>query len=109
MAFSRIRKALVARWLVRLGGELVDLEEYARNFPSGDVFCFTEGEDFYLAGPVFDSLPSSEAVHEEATHVLGRVSGVIALLWPNLTPAAISSVIREEDSGQRNTFVRLTA
>lgn len=98
----------MARWLVQLAGERMDLEEYPRWFPDGEVFCIEENGVFYLAGPTLDRLATSEAVRDAATATLDRLTGIVALLWPNLRRPTIHTVIREQDNGRRDLFVAVT-
>lgn len=50
----------MARWLVQLSGERMDLEEFPRWFPDGEVSAIEENEAFFLVGPAFEVLPNAE-------------------------------------------------
>lgn len=93
----------MARWLVRLSGERFDVEEFPRNFPSGDVFAIWENELVFLVGPRLDTEATAEAVAARAAEELDRLTGVLTLLYPTLKKPAIDQVIRETDEG-RQTF-----
>lgn len=60
----------MARWLVQLSGERMDLEEFPRNFPVGNVFAVEENETFYLVGPEFEARADVDAVQREANYAL---------------------------------------
>ena len=57
----------MARWLVQLSGDHMDLEEFPRCFPDGDISAVEENGAFFLLGPAFEVLPNSKAVLGEAT------------------------------------------
>ena len=98
----------MARWLVRLSGERMDLEEFPRWFPDGDVYAIEENAAFFLVGPALEGLPDAEAVLREALRVLDGFTAIISLLWPSLRKPVASHVFRETDEGTRNAFVFLT-
>ncbi len=98
----------MARWLVQLSGDHMDLEEFPRSFPDGDVFAIEENGAFFLVGPAFEVLPNAEAVLGEATRALDHFTAVISLLWPSLRKPAASHVFRETDEGKRDAFVFLS-
>src|SRR5437667_5076309 len=98
----------MARWLVQLSGDHMDLEEFPRCFPDGDISAVEENGAFFLLGPAFEVLPNSEAVLGEATRTLDRFTATISLIWPALRKPTISHVIREADGGERDAFVFLS-
>lgn len=98
----------MARWLVKLSGERMDLEEFPRWFPDGDVYAIEEDGAFFLVGPALEALADAEAVLNEAVRVLDSFTAVISLLWPSLRGPVPSHVFRETDEGKRNAFVFLT-
>jgi hypothetical protein len=73
----------MARWLVQLVGEHMDLAEFPRCFPDGHIFALEENGNFYLTGQAFEVLGNVEAVRQEASRALDRFAGVNSLLWPN--------------------------
>ena len=95
----------MARWLIKLEGQLADLDEYVTWFPSGEIFAIREDTDVFLAGPVFERLPDAEAVVKDAERQLALLTGIAALLWPSLRKPAIDRVMREQDDGTRNSFI----
>lgn len=95
----------MARWLVQLSGDRIDLEEFPRWFPDGDVFAIEENGTFFLVGPSFERLPDAAAVRNEAFHSIERFTGVICLLWPNLKKPLATHVVRETEEGTRNTTI----
>src|SRR5688572_32513 len=98
----------MARWLVQLSGERMDLEEFPRWFPDGDVYAVEENGAFFLVGPMLEGLPDAQAVLNEAVRVLDGFAAVISLLWPSLKKPTASHVFRETDEGKRNAYVFLT-
>lgn len=97
------------RWLVQLSGDRVDLEEFPRWFPDGDVSVIEENGAFFLVGPAFDVIPNAEAVLHEAVRTLDRFTAAISLITPGLRKPAASSVIREADEGTRDVTVFVSA
>jgi len=95
----------MVRWLVQLSGDRMDLEEFPRCFPNGDVSAIEENGEFFLMGPALEALPNAEAVLGEAVRALDRFTGVILLIWPNLRKPTISHVFRDTDKGTRDVFV----
>lgn len=99
----------MARWLVQVDGERMDLEELPRWFPDGDVFAIEERGTFYFIGPFLETLPNADAVRTEATRRLDELSAVISLLWSGFKKPVVSRVLREDDQGKRDVFVLLSA
>jgi hypothetical protein len=97
----------VARWLVPLAGERIDLEVYPRWFPNGEIFAIEENGKFYLAGPGFETLVDAEAVLNKAQLALSQFTSIISLIWPELENPIINGVTRETDQGKRNQFLFL--
>lgn len=92
----------MARWLIELDGQLFDLEELPKWFPSGDVFAVREREHVYLTGPAFETLRDASEVLKFAQQALDELSAVIRLLVPNYeNPSIPTNIIREEDDGFR--------
>ena len=52
----------MSRWLVQLSGERMDLEEFPRWFPDGDIYAIEENGTFFFVGSALEALPDSEAV-----------------------------------------------
>ena len=98
----------MARWLVQLSGERIDLEEFTGAFPDGDIFALEEKRIFYLSGHGFEALPNNETVRREAIRVLDQFSGVISLLLPNFRKPIIGGVVREDDDGRRHVYVSVS-
>lgn len=100
----------MARWLVRLEGALFDLEELPRWFPDGHLFAVREGVGIYLTGPALEAQASAGDVVRIARQSLDELSAVIGLLTPNYErPKIDTSVIREDDHGNRKTHHVLEA
>lgn len=99
----------MARWLVRLEGDHVDLEEFPHWFPEGDVYAFEENSQVFLAGQAFESHDDAAQVQEMALQVVDEFSAVVSLLWPSHRRPEVAAVIRETDEGKRNQHVFLSA
>ena len=95
----------MARWLVQLSGERLDLKEFPHWFPDGAIFSIEENGEFFLVGPAFEMLSSADEVLREAVRALDRFSAVISLLWPSLRRPTATHVFRETDEGKRDAFV----
>lgn len=95
----------MARWLVQLSGERLDLEKFPRLFPDGDVFAVEENQGVFIVGPALETLTDALSVLEEAIRSVDSFSGVISLLWPDLRKPTVSHVYRETDEGPRNAFI----
>ena len=83
----------------------MDLEEFPRWFPDGDVFAIEENGTFFLVGAVFEGFSDAEAVRGEAVRAIDRFTAVISLLWPNLKKPLATHVVRETDEGKRNSTI----
>jgi hypothetical protein len=91
----------MARWLVQLEGEKIDLEEYPHWFPDGEIFAIAEADKVFLTGTAFVALSESSKVHEAATEAVDEFSAVITLLWPSLQRPVVGCVYYEDDDGNR--------
>jgi len=95
----------MARWLVQLSGERLDLEKFLYGFPDGDIFAIEEGQDIFIVGSALEVLTEASLVLEEAIRAVDQFSGVISLDWPDLKKPTVSHVYRETDEGRRNAFI----
>ena len=96
----------MARWLVKLSGDLFDLEEFPRLFVSSDVHAIDEGGEVFLVGEAFERLSRAEEVLTAADAALVRMFAVGSLLVRGLRcPTVDRHVIRENDDGGRGVTV----
>jgi hypothetical protein len=98
----------MSRWLIQLQGENMDLEEFPKSFPDGEVHAMEENGAYYLTGPALDAAASADEVLKIGTETLNQFSAVISLLWHSLRKPNISQVVQEDDAGARNAFVFVT-
>lgn len=94
----------MSRWLVKLEGDRIDLEEFPYWFPSGDVFALAEGDSVFIAGPALERLDGPSEVLEAATQALDEFSAIIALLWASLQRPSVGNVYREDETGTRKSY-----
>lgn len=99
----------MARWLVRLEGDQIDLKEYPRWFPDGEVFAIEKDGEFFLIGPGLEALPDADVVLNEAKDTLNSFTATILLFVPNIKKPTIDAVIRERDNGKREGYVSVSA
>lgn len=100
----------MARWLVKLEGDLFDLEEYPRWFPRGDVYAVTLDGETFLTGSAFQKFGDAVQVRDAAVQVLDEFSSVISLLWSSLRRPTISGrIMYEDDNGDRKLHHILVA
>lgn len=99
----------MARWLVGLEGERFDIEEFPYWFPSGEVHAVQLDEEVFLAGHRFEQLSEATKVYEAAQAAFDELFAVISLFQSNLVRPQISSVIREQDDGSRDTVMPVSA
>jgi hypothetical protein len=95
----------MSRWLVELEGERMDLEEFPKWFPSGDIHAVEEAGKFYITGPALCGLPDTEAVLKKAVDSIDDYSAVISLLWPSLQKPTIANIVYVDPSGVRTSHV----
>lgn len=95
----------MARWLVEIKADPIDLEEYPRWFPTGDVFAIQQGQRVYLTGGRFDRAGGAEAVRLEAGVALRELFGVVTLLWPPARLPSVGNVEYQHDDGRRDSYV----
>lgn len=96
------------RWLLKLKGEVSDLEEFPHWFPAGEPFVFREEQAFYLSSPRLDSLPDSRTVHDVGSSILEEAAAVISLIWPGLDAPAIDHVVFVAADGTRSLHYTLS-
>jgi hypothetical protein len=95
----------MSRWLIKLQGEKLDLEEFPRWFPSGEVYGMEEQGKYYLTGPAFDIAGNPDEVLKTATQALNDYSAVISLLWTAFRKPNIGQVIHEDDAGNKSAYI----
>lgn len=95
----------MSRWLIRLQGEQLDLEEFPKWFPNGDVYAIKEDEGYYLTGPALDAKADADTVLTRAAQALNEYSAVVSLLWSAFRKPSIGQVIREDDAGKRSAYI----
>lgn len=99
----------MARWLVQLEGDRLDLEEFPRWFPDGDIYATEENGSVYLVGPAFDRPSAANQVYEKALQAVDEFSAVITLLWPSLQRPKVGRVVRENNDATRQASVFLSS
>jgi hypothetical protein len=92
------------RWLAKLQGEQLDLEEFPKWFPSGQLHAVEENGEVFIAGSDLDAIMDGEVALKTATDALNEFSAVISLLWPSLRKPTIGQMVREDDTGQRHIY-----
>jgi len=97
----------MSRWLLKLKGEVADLEEFPHWFPSGDPFSFREDQAFYLSSPRLDVLQDSRRVQDVGTSILEEAAAVVSLIWPGLEAPTIEHLVHESDDGTRSLHYTL--
>ena len=95
----------MSRWLIQLQGEKLDLEEFPRWFPNGEVYGLAEKGAYYLTGRALDLAGNADAVLQRATEALNEYSAVISLLWNAFRKPSIGQVIHEDDAGKQNAYI----
>jgi hypothetical protein len=98
----------MSRWLIKLEGQKLDLEEVPRWFPRGDIYGIEEKGKYYLTGPAFEAAGNVEAVLKLATQALNDYSAVISLLWNAFGKPSIGQVIHEDDAGKQSAHIFLS-
>ncbi|MEC4718155.1 hypothetical protein RY831_03280 [Noviherbaspirillum sp. CPCC 100848] len=89
------------RWLVALTGSMMDLEEFPRWFPDGDVYAIAEGDQVYLTGQAFEHFVSAKEVRDFALARLDEFYGCISLLWNGINKPSVGILYRENEAGNR--------
>jgi hypothetical protein len=95
----------MSRWLIQLQGERLDLEEFPRWFPTGDVYGIEEKGAYYLTGRALDTAGNADAVLKRATEALNEYSAMISLLWNAFRKPSIGQVIHEDDAGKQSAYI----
>jgi len=100
---------MMARWLVQLEGDRLDLEALSLCFPDGDLHVLKEEGRVYLVGPGLESLTDASQVREVACRTLEEFTGIASLLDPQFQRPAVGHIIRERNSGGRQGFISVAA
>lgn len=95
----------MARWLIKIDGEWIDVEEFPHRFPDGNLYAIQKDNGVYLTGPEFEALPGAEQVRSHAMAALEEMAAVISLFWPALRKPVIGNVQREDDHGGVSNWV----
>ncbi len=95
----------MARWLIQLNAERIDLREFQRLFAKGDVHVIEDGGVHYLTGPVFEPCTDAAAVRDRALDLIDEMFPVVSVTWQLATKPEIGTVFRENDAGGRDVFV----
>jgi hypothetical protein len=98
----------MSRWLIELQGERIDLEDFPKWFPSGEVYAVDENSNVLLVGAGLNSLADADAVLKKAEEVLEEFSAVISLLWTSFRKPQIGRVFQEDPAGNRNAYIFVT-
>ena len=101
MGLHKWRTNTMARWLIQLEGDQMDLDEFPYWFPNGDVYTIEENGTFYLVGPAFEMLSEPDQVHEAALQAVHEFYGIASLLWSSLRRPEVGIVFREDERGKR--------
>ena len=95
----------MAQWFVELLGDGFDLEEFPRNFRSGECMAVEKEGRTYLAGPCFQECEGAAQARDKAGTWLDRQFGSLVLLQPNLRKPRLGQVTLEHEDGRKDAFV----
>lgn len=98
----------MSRWLIELKGDRLDVEEFPKWFPRGDIYAIEEGGNVYLVGSALDGMKEPDAVLAKVQEALDEFSAVISLLWNGFTKPQIGQVLLEDSSGKRSAYLFMT-
>lgn len=95
------------KWLVRLKGELFDLEDFPKLLCSPEIRVIKENGLFYLQSSEFNSLTSAEDVRERGRVLIELINGVAKFNRDNFLGISEDAITRVEDDGKRHHYVFL--
>jgi hypothetical protein len=95
----------MARWLAQLSGDRVDLEEFSRAFPDGDIHVVEIDKLFFVTGNALDALSDATTVRSEAKRLVSLMAGALGVADPHFRAPTVENVVREDDDGKRNFTV----
>jgi hypothetical protein len=100
----------MARWLARLAGERIDVEEYPHWFPEGEmgIYAFWKDDRVFLAGEDFERAADSEEFIALAADALDRLTGIVSCIFPNIVRPTIDQYLREDDEGPATQILALS-
>lgn len=99
----------MARWLVKLDGEPIDLEDFPYWFPHGPIYAVADATGTYIAGESFETYIDASEVYQAAGARLDEMHAAINLLDSGVQIPELGAVIREDDAGIRKGFVLASA
>ena len=97
------------KWLVRLGGERLDLEDFPSLLCSPEHTVIEEDGSYYLKSSDFDSLGSADEVRERALAIIEMLNGAMKLHIPSFRGVYEAGVTLIEEDGRRHHYVYLEA
>jgi hypothetical protein len=97
------------KWLVRLGGERLDLEDLPSLLCSPEHTVIEEDGSYYLKSSDFDSLGSADEVRERALAIIEMLNGAMKLHIPSFRGVYEAGVTLIEEDGRRHHYVYLEA
>jgi len=100
----------MATWLVRLRGELFDLQELPEIFRSDELSVVEESKEYFAKSIAFDQLTTVEAVHSLAEEKIKVMSDVLIYHFIDFEPIKLDgSIIQITLEGERHTFALASA
>lgn len=99
----------MSRWLVQINGSREDLEEFTAWFPSGEVFAMSEADVVFLVGEGLETQTNASDALSAAAKGLDELFAVVSLLSPSTRRPEIGGIFREDDAGNRQEQLLLSA
>jgi hypothetical protein len=97
------------KWLVRLKGERLDLQDLPKLFCSSEIRVVEENGLFYLESTEFNSLSSVEDVHKRGKELIQLINRVVKFLRDNFQDISEDGIIKVEDNSKRSNYIFLQA
>jgi hypothetical protein len=109
-AVSHATLSNMHRWQVHLKGEHIDLEDFVRSFPSGDIMVSVAGDGHtYLSATELDAFDNAGDVHRAATALVERLFAVLLVQWLSLRKPTLGSIQERDPAGILRTHHVLVA
>ncbi len=93
-------------WLVKLQGREDNIRELSDFLNIPEACVVQDGQEFVLKSTDFKLLEDADTVLERANEIVSRINGVASITTGMRRPIATEHVIRINDDGTRQAFVK---
>lgn len=98
------------RWLIRLGGDRLDLQDLERELGSGSFLRVFRRDEYYYLEVLHETFETAQQVHDYAeSALLPALNGLMRVRYPDFRNVEVDAIGQEKEDGSISHYVFVRA